>query len=59
MEDLVVGFPQGIRQMPCLILILIYHREGRVTYMYRQSRARGSLVTKEIDDIGGFMAKME
>jgi hypothetical protein len=30
-----------------------------VTHIYRQPRARGSLVTREIDDIGGFMSKTE
>jgi hypothetical protein len=30
-----------------------------VTHIYRQARARGSLVTREIDNIGGFMAKVE
>jgi hypothetical protein len=43
--------------MPILISIHLYLREGRVTYIYRQPRARGILVTKEIDDIGDFMAK--
>jgi hypothetical protein len=43
---------------PCLILILIsVLGRGRVTHIYRQPRARGSLVTREKDNIGGFKAK--
>jgi hypothetical protein len=59
MEDLVVGFPKGGRHHAdsylnsCLPLVL-----GKVTHIYRQPRHRGSLVTREIDDIGGFKAKM-
>jgi hypothetical protein len=45
--------------MPILISIHVYPREGRVTHIYRQPRARGSFVTKDIDGIGGFMAKTE
>jgi hypothetical protein len=30
-----------------------------VTHIYRQPRARGGLVTRKIDNIGGFMAKVE
>jgi hypothetical protein len=28
-----------------------------VTHIYREPRPRGSLVTREIDDIGGFMTQ--
>jgi hypothetical protein len=45
--------------MPIRILIHLSLREGRVTHIYRQPRARGSLVTREIDNRGGFMAKAE
>jgi hypothetical protein len=45
--------------MPILILIHLYLREGQSDpYIYRQPQARGSLVTKEIEDIGGFKAKI-
>jgi hypothetical protein len=56
MEDL-VGFPQGVRHHANSYLNHVHLREGRVTHIYRQPRARGSLVTKDIEDIGGFNAK--
>jgi hypothetical protein len=59
MDDLVVGFPQGVRHHANSCLILLFPREGKVTHIYRQPRPRGSLVIREIDDIGGFKAKME
>jgi hypothetical protein len=56
MEDL-VEFPPGVRHHANSYLNHVYLREGRVTHIYRQPRARGSLVTKDIEDIGGFKAK--
>jgi hypothetical protein len=43
--------------MPIRISIHVYLREGESDHIYRQPQARGSLLTKEIEDIGGFMAK--
>jgi hypothetical protein len=44
--------------MPILISIHVYPREGESDpYIYRKPQARGILVTKEIEDIGGFKAK--
>jgi hypothetical protein len=44
--------------MPILILIHLYPREGESDpYIYREPQARGSLVTRKIDNIGGFKAK--
>jgi hypothetical protein len=43
--------------MPILISIHVYPERGRVTHIYRQLQPRGSLVIREIDDIGGFKAQ--